>query len=225
MVARGDLGAEVPLEELPYMQKKMVEASIRKGKYCIVATQVLDSMIKNPRPTRAEVTDTANAILDGSAAISMSGETAYGDYPLEATETMGRIMKYTEDKRSEMVHFTEKPAVKSKEYTEAARVIAEADKAGATSIVVSCSDNIEFVRALSAYRPSQTIIAMGQSEENARELMLAYAVRPMIVADMKKEVIIEALENHAVHEADTITWVDAVSPEFTTKSGTLQTFR
>ncbi len=181
MVARGDLGAEVPLEEMTFMQKKLVTAALEKGSYCIVATQVLESMIKNPRPTRAEVTDAFNAILDGSGAISMSGETAYGDYPMEATNMMGRIMRYAELKRSELVHFTASVQVKSQAYTDAKAIVTQADAASAKAIVVQ-STKIDVVRALAALRPSQLIIPLCHSENDVRELMMAYAVRPILVA-------------------------------------------
>ncbi len=175
MVARGDLGAEVPLEELPYMQKKMVEESLRQGKYCIVATQVLESMIKNPRPTRAEVSDVANAVLDGANAISMSGETAYGDYPLEATKLMGRVMGYTELKRDSLVHYSQKPVNTSKEFVIAKSIVEEADNAQAKAIFISTGD-ISVVRAMAAYRPSSTIFAGCLNEMDQRELRLAYSV-------------------------------------------------
>jgi pyruvate kinase len=183
MVARGDLGAEVPLEEMTYMQKKMVEASLRKGKYCIVATQVLDSMIKNPRPTRAEVTDASNAILDGSGAISMSGETAYGDYPLEATTMMSKIMMYTELKRDELVHFTTVPTVKTAAYELAEKVCADATKHKAKAIVV-LTGGVEMSQAISAYRPGALVVAGCMTDEQARDLMLAYAVRPVVVSEL-----------------------------------------
>ncbi len=175
MVARGDLGAEVPLEELPYMQKKMVEESLRQGKYCIVATQVLESMIKNPRPTRAEVSDVANAVLDGTDAISMSGETAYGDYPLEATKLMGRVMGYTELKRDSLVHYSQKPVSTAKEFVLAKSIVEEADKAEAKAIFISTGD-ISVVRAMAAYRPSSTIFAGCLNDMDQRELRLAYSV-------------------------------------------------
>lgn len=178
MVARGDLGAEVPLEEMTYMQKKMVEACLEMGKYCIVATQALDSMIKNPRPTRAEVTDVANAVLDGTCAVSMSGETAYGDYPVEATTTMGRIMRYTEQVRDELVHFTAKPTVASPAYARAAEIVAAADESEAPSIVMLDADR-ELAQAVSAYRPHAVVIAVTDKPEVVRELGLAYAVRPV----------------------------------------------
>lgn len=175
MVARGDLGAEVPLEELPYMQKKMVEESLRQGKYCIVATQVLESMIKNPRPTRAEVTDVANAVLDGTDAISMSGETAYGDYPVEATKLMGRVMAYTEEKRSELVHFTTKPATASKELDFAQSVVNKATESKVSAIVIAGND-IKVLRAIASLRPGVAVYAACPAGEDRRELRLAYAV-------------------------------------------------
>lgn len=185
MVARGDLGAEVPIEELPYMQKKMVEASLEMGKYCIVATQVLESMIKNPRPTRAEITDTANAVLDGSAAVSMSGETAYGDYPIEAVTTMGRIMSYTESKRDELVHFKAIPQVKSAAYAYAKDVVAKAAESKASAILVLAKD-MEIVRALSAYRPSCLVVPVCTEDWDAREVMMGYAVRPIMAKSLDK---------------------------------------
>lgn len=177
MVARGDLGAEVPMEELPFLQKKMVTMALEKGKYCIVATQALDSMIKNPRPTRAEVTDVANAILDGSGAVSMSGETAYGDYPVEATDMMARIMKYTELKRDELVHFEAEP-VKGKIFKTAKDLLKKAAKAKADGIIV-VSPKAEVTKALAALRPAVPVLPIGLSEGDARNVTMAYAVRPI----------------------------------------------
>ena len=96
MVARGDMGVEVPMEEVPIIQKKIIKMAVHAGKHVITATQMLDSMIKHPRPTRAEATDVANAIYDGTTGIMLSGETANGDYPLEALQTMARIAERTE---------------------------------------------------------------------------------------------------------------------------------
>lgn len=175
MVARGDLGAEVPLEELPYMQKKMVDAALRHGKYAIVATQVLESMIKNPRPTRAEVTDIANAVLDGTDAVSMSGETAYGDYPLEATMLMGRVMAYTESKKSELIHCPTNPASTSAR-TKAAHAIAlKAQDAGVKAILLPIED-ASLAREISTFRPSMPIVVSCVRGEDQRELRLAYGI-------------------------------------------------
>ncbi len=174
MVARGDLGAEVPLPELPFMQKKMVEASLRHGKYCIVATQVLESMIKNPRPTRAEVSDVANAVLDGTDAVSMSGETAYGDYPVEATKLMGQVMTYTESKRNELIHFTTVPTNTSKIYKDAEALVKKSHTSDIKAILVNTAD-IAITRALSSYRPLVPIFTACVSENDQRELRLAYA--------------------------------------------------
>lgn len=187
MVARGDLGAEVPLEELPFMQKKMVEAALRHGKYCIVATQVLESMIKNPRPTRAEVSDVANAVLDGTDAISMSGETAYGDYPVEATTLMGRVMAYTESQREKLIHFTQAPTVSSKAFTDAKAIVDAATKEEAKAIFISTGD-AAILRAMAAYRPAAFVYAGCLNERDQRELRLAYSILSFQVktADIKE---------------------------------------
>jgi pyruvate kinase len=181
MVARGDLGAEVPLCELPFMQKQMLEAALSMGKYCIVATQVLESMIKNPRPTRAEVSDVGNAVLDGTGAMSMSGETAYGDWPVEATSTMGSVMRYMEDKRGELGRVVTMPKVSGPAYKDAKSIAAKADKAGVAAIVAAGVD-AGFLRALSAHRPNAVVVAGSTSEGEVREFGLAYGIRPMLVA-------------------------------------------
>ncbi len=180
MVARGDLGAEVPFEEMPYMQKKMVEMAMKKGKSSVVATQVLDSMIKNPRPTRAEVLDIANAILEGSGAVSMSGETAYGEYPVEATTLMSKVMRYTEDRIDELTHYGFSPEVNTLVFSTAKEIVAHAKAEGVKAILAAVSDD-ELYYALSAWRPSAVVVAAANSEISARQLVLYYAIRPVFL--------------------------------------------
>ncbi len=184
MVARGDLGAEVGLENVPFMQKKMVESCLEMGKYCIVATQALESMIKNPRPTRAEVSDVANAVLEGTGAVSMSGETAYGDYPVEATTMMAKVMKATEDKRSELPHFTA-TVVKPNATFKLAQAMLKKAKVGKVKMVVALGAEIELLRAFAAYRPEVTVLALSSKEEDVRELGLAYGVSGHLALDPK----------------------------------------
>ncbi len=203
MVARGDLAAEVPFAELPYMQKKMIESAVKKGKACVVATQVLDSMIKNPRPTRAEVLDVANAILEGSGAVSMSGETAYGDYPVEATTTMSDIMIYTEDHKDEMTHHAFGPEVNTSEYAEAKAIVATAKSAGAKAIIAAVS-NPALYYALSAYRPTCTVVAGTTLEIETRKLVLYYAIRPVTVSEVSIGAVLAGIDTSAFATEDTI---------------------
>jgi pyruvate kinase len=203
MVARGDLMAEVPLEELPYMQKKMVESCLKKGKYCIVATQVLKNMVKNPSPTRAEVCDIGNAVLDGTHGISMSDETAFGDYPLEATSVMHRVMKYTENKRDELVHFTAEPVSTDAVYTYAKEVVAEAKVKGVTAIITKIS--LEANKAISAYHPTASVYAGTSDIMDFRNMRLGYALIPVLtqateVLDIQKEISLASSEKIMVCE-------------------------
>jgi pyruvate kinase len=177
MVARGDLMAEVLVEELPYMQKKMLDATLRKGKYSIVATEVLKNMIDNMSPTRAEVCDIANAVLDGTHGISMSGETAFGKYPLEATNVMHRVMKYTEQKRDELVHFVAEPTSVSPVFTWSKEVVAKAAAEKVTAIVTKIS--LEANRAISAYHPTVPVYAGSDDIMEVRNMGLGYALNPV----------------------------------------------
>lgn len=187
MVARGDLMAEVPLEELPYMQKKMVESTLKKGKYCIVATQVLKNMVKNPSPTRAEVLDIGNSVLDGTHGISMSDETAFGDYPLEATNVMHRVMKYTEDKRDELVHFKAEPVSTLPVFAWAKEVVEKAKTDKVTAIVTKIS--LEANKALSAYHPTATVYAGTSDIMDFRNMCMGYGLTPvMSTAESVKEI-------------------------------------
>ncbi len=189
MVARGDLGAEIGLESVPYAQKKMVEACLEMGKYCIVATQALESMIKNPRPTRAEVSDIANAVLEGTGAMSMSGETAYGDHPIEATLMMGKVMRTLEKQRPELVHFKAKPKHPSKQFNMAGKFVNKANKKKVAAIVALHCD-IDFLRGLSAYRADMACFAGCDKDADVREIRLAYGVWPVPVSEKSVQNVI-----------------------------------
>lgn len=194
MVARGDLMAEVPLEELPYMQKKMVESTLKKGKYCIVATQVLKNMVKNPSPTRAEVLDIGNSVLDGTHGISMSDETAFGDYPLDATNVMHRVMKYTEDKRGDLVHFTTEPGTTEPVFIWAKEVVEKAKSNNITAIVTKIS--LEANKAISAYHPTATVYAGVSDIMDFRNMCMGYALHPVLTennaTDLKNSIEFDA---------------------------------
>lgn len=186
MVARGDLGAEVPIQELPYLQKKMLEVSLSMGKYSIVATQALESMIKNPRPTRAEVSDIGNAVLDGSGAMSMSGETAYGEYPKEATVMMGKVMEFTESKRDELIHFNSLPKANSGVFKIASDLIKKAQKAKVRAIF-TFGVKIDVLKAISSLRSNVAVFSVLDDENDVRELGLAYGIHPISTNELNSK--------------------------------------
>ena len=186
MVARGDLGVEVAVEELPILQKEMIHRCNRIGKPVITATQMLDSMMRNPRPTRAEASDVANAILDGTDAIMLSGETAAGLYPLEAVQTMARIALQTEmsqlwrqqhDRRFRSDDELVDPI--SDSVARAACLLAE--KVGAKAILTSTHGGFT-ARQISRFRPAAPIIAATPTEIVRRQMMLSWGVIPLNVA-------------------------------------------
>ncbi len=206
MVARGDLGAEVPFCEMPYMQKKMVEMAFKAGKSSVVATQVLDSMIKNPRPTRAEVLDVANAILEGSGAVSMSGETAYGEYPVEATTLMSDVMKYTEGKIDELTHYGFSPEVDTPAFAKAKEIAAHAKAEGAKAIFAAVADD-ELYYALAAWRPSAVVVAAVNTEISTRQLVLYYAIRPVFIETPTIAALLGKIDTSDFAPSDKITVV------------------
>lgn len=184
MVARGDLGVEIPAEEVPLVQKELIEKCNLAGKPVITATQMLDSMMRNPRPTRAEASDVANAILDGSDAIMLSGETASGKYPVEAVKTMTRIAQRIEDslnwvelmrKRAASVGSTTTEAISYATCTTAlsleATAIITATKSGSTA------------RMVSKYRPHAPIVATTPTEAVFRKLLLVWGVYPLLASE------------------------------------------
>ena len=202
MVARGDLGIEASPEEVPLLQKMIIAKSNLMGRPVITATQMLDSMIRNPRPTRAEASDVANAILDGTDAIMLSGETAVGKYPIETVETMARIAEYTE--RGGEANAWSLPASPSR-----GRGIAEAvarascDTAqdlGATAIITPTSSG-RTARLVSMFRPRAPIVAVTPSPMVQRQLSLLWGVNPLMAprSESTDRLIDQALQAARVH--------------------------
>lgn len=183
MVARGDLGVEIPVEDVPLVQKQIIRACNLAGKPVITATQMLDSMIHNPRPTRAEASDVANAILDGTDAVMLSNETAAGSYPLEAVETMARIALQVErnvrpTERPELEEHYQRPVQDAIAHA-ATRMVPELN---ASAIVIATFSGSS-ARHVSKYRPSCPIIAASCNAEVCRQMALLWGVVPMHIAE------------------------------------------
>ncbi len=184
MVARGDLGVEIPAEEVPLVQKRLIAACNKAGKPVITATQMLDSMIRNPRPTRAEASDVANAILDGSDAIMLSGETASGKFPIEAVKTMARIAKRTEDSLAWAELLKKKADLAVQNTTEAISyaTCTTAISLGAAAIITATKSG-STARMVAKYRPQAPIVATTPSDTVVRKLLLVWGTYPLIVND------------------------------------------
>ncbi|CAB3393945.1 pyruvate kinase [Kyrpidia spormannii] len=209
MVARGDLGVEIATEEVPLWQKRMIELCNRAGKPVITATQMLDSMQRNPRPTRAEASDVANAIFDGTDAIMLSGETAAGKYPVESVKTMARIAERAEEalwafRRTE-VHKPQGTVTDAISYA----VAALADDLKAAAVLTSTQSGLT-ARRVSKYRPRCPIVAVTPREDVARRLALCWGVYPTVARTTKStdemlEVAIDAaLETGIVKHGDLV---------------------
>ncbi|MGO4107982.1 pyruvate kinase [Paenibacillus sp. YAF4_2] len=181
MVARGDLGVEIPAEEVPLVQKTMIEKCNRVGKPVITATQMLDSMQRNPRPTRAEASDVANAIFDGTDAIMLSGETAAGKYPVEAVTTMSRIAERAEAALEYREIFNKQASAQQTSVTEAISqaVAVSALDLNAAAIVTSTQSGFT-ARMVAKYRPKAPIIAVTNDERVMRRLALIWGVKPVL---------------------------------------------
>ena len=182
MVARGDLGVEIDFTELPGIQKSVIDRSFSFGKPIVTATQMLDSMMVNPRPTRAEISDVANAIYDGTSAIMLSGETAAGAYPVEALRTMSAIAERTENE----VHYRDNRLVDAhggqisvSDATAHAACLTARDVNATAIVTVSESGNT--ARLLSKYRPAQPIIACVMNEQVQRQLAISWGITPLMM--------------------------------------------
>jgi pyruvate kinase len=181
MIARGDLGVEIPAEDVPLMQKSIIATCNRAGKPVITATQMLDSMIRNPRPTRAEASDVANAIFDGTDAVMLSGETAQGAFPVEAVETMARIALRTEkalEYRKILEYFEPAAHITVTDAISYATCHA-AQELGAAAII-SATQSGHTARMVSKYKPKAPIIAVTPSEKVASALSLTWGVYPLL---------------------------------------------
>ena len=187
MVARGDLGIEIPAEEVPFIQKTIIEKCRAVGKPVITATQMLDSMIKNPRPTRAETSDVANAVLDGTDAVMLSGETAAGKYPMEAVNVMDRICRKIEERRVQLYNSLEykKPSDPTKQIIEslAHTCVLLSEKAEST-LISTITHSGSTARRIAKFRPKVPIFAFTESQKVRRQLNLVWGVRSIRLREL-----------------------------------------
>ncbi|GAB7189722.1 pyruvate kinase [Kineococcus sp. NUM-3379] len=216
MVARGDLGVELPLEEVPLVQKRAVELARRQAKPVIVATQMLESMITAPRPTRAEASDCANAVLDGADALMLSGETSVGSFALEAVRTMSRIIENTEEHGADRIApLGTTPATKGGAVTAAALAIGDALHA---KFLVTFTTTGDSARRMSRLRPRVPLLAFTPHESVQRRLSLSWGVEtflgPMVkhTDDMVRQVETLLLEHGRCQEGDLVVIVAGSPP-------------
>jgi pyruvate kinase len=185
MVARGDLGVELPIEKIPTLQKRFIAKCLKVGKPVIVATQMLESMIKNPRPTRAEASDVAGAIFDAASAIMLSGETAVGAYPIETVKTMRKIGHETEEAFSYEDYFFKRANENYYHVSEAiACATVHATYMTRSKMIVVCTHSGETARQISKFRPEAKIIAITADEKTYHQMSITWGVIP-ILKDVK----------------------------------------
>ena len=177
MVARGDLGVDVPMEKLPMLQKNIIRKCRQKGKFAIVATEMLASMYDNPRPTRAEVSDVANAILDGTDCVMLSGETTVGLYPVESVTIMNRICKYVESTIDYSKHVAYKGTIGTSDTI--AKLVADAVEYSDIKLIVTTTMTGFTARKISNLRPNTTILACCPSNHIAEKVVLNFGVKPV----------------------------------------------
>lgn len=211
MVARGDMGVEIRLEEIPVIQKQLISRCYNQGKQVITATQMLESMTRQPRPTRAEVTDVANAIYDGTSAIMLSGETAAGLYPVEAVRTMARIAERTESDINYSKRFSE---IRVNGFSNVTTAISHATCTTANDLkassIITVSKSGRTARMLSRYRPETPIVGCSPESKTCRHLNMSWGVTPLLI-DIKDNT--DDLLQHAidrVYEENLIKYGDIV---------------
>ena len=178
MVARGDLGVEVPLEELPMLQKEIITKCRQKGKFAIVATEMLASMYESPRPTRAEVSDVANAILDGTDCVMLSGETTIGKHPVESVEIMSKICKYVESTMDHTKHVAYEGTVLTSDTI--AKLVIDAVEFSDIKLIVTTTMTGFTARRISNFRPNAIIMACCPSNHIAEKVILNFGVKPVV---------------------------------------------
>ena len=186
MVARGDLGVEIPAHEVPILQKQMIKAATQKGLPVITATQMLDSMIRNPRPTRAEVSDVANAVFDGTSCVMLSGETASGKYPIEALATMVDTVVAAEEAIDYWGRFRERsllPAISTISDAITHTCCLTAMDLNATCILAPTRSGYT-AKVISRFRPACPIVALCQSESTRRQLAVSWGVHPFLSGEV-----------------------------------------
>lgn len=210
MIARGDLGVEVPTEDVPLIQKRIIDLCRSKGKPVIVATQMLDSMIRNPRPTRAEASDVANAVLDGADSLMLSGETAAGKYPVRSVETMSRIISRAEDQLKRWQRPFTVPGVENSVPDAVSMAAVDISDKMKAKAIISLTRSGLTAKMVSKYRPNCPVIAITPLEKTQRELSLSWGVFPICKStdDTETEAvegaIASALEKGYVGEGDLV---------------------
>lgn len=209
MIARGDLGVEVPFERLPIIQKRIIQTCAHKSKIVITATQMLHSMIENPRPTRAEVSDVANAVFDGTDVLMLSGETANGKYPLEAVKAMAKIACEAETQRA-LGWNIEREEVTHNKRAYFARSAAHAYRELPVKAIIADSETGRIARLVSSYRPPVTIYVKSPDIHTVRELSLTYGVyaqqqpRPTSTDQLISQSVSSLLRNGALEAEDVV---------------------
>jgi pyruvate kinase len=211
MIARGDMGVEIPFEELPSIQKMIIKKCYNAGKPVITATQMLDSMIRNPRPTRAEITDVANAIYDGTSAIMLSGETSVGKYPVESLLTMSKIAVKTERDIDYVHRFNEAHTAISRNVTNAvSHAACETAHILGAAAIVSVTKSGHTANMVSRYRPACPILATTASKKVFNQLSLSWGVYPDMTErkdttdEVFKQAVAKAAESGMVNNGDLI---------------------
>lgn len=218
MVARGDMGVEIPFEQIPAIQKDIIEKGYMSGKQVITATQMLESMITNLRPTRAEITDVANAIYDGTSAIMLSGETAAGKHPVEAVKTMALIAETTEKDINYIARLSKRPMQKGCDHTNAIAhaAVTTAHDIGAKA-VITVTKSGSTAKNISKYRPNCMIIGCTPDETALRQMNLSWGVVPIKMDEKSStdelfHAAIEASKEHGLVEENDVVVITAGIP-------------